>query len=81
MSISSVGMGDAAMGLCCSIREFRWQRIVGYDIAHAVPLTLVARLSHWWLGSTDWLLLVLLPSVLSRHFCSPLADGIWSRAS
>jgi hypothetical protein len=29
-------------------------RIVGSDIAHAVPLTLVAGLGHWALGSIDW---------------------------
>ncbi len=33
-------------------------RIVGTDIAHAVPLTLVAGMGHWWLGSVDWALLV-----------------------
>jgi uncharacterized membrane protein YfcA len=29
-------------------------RIVGSDIAHAVPLTLVAGTGHWMLGSVDW---------------------------
>jgi len=29
-------------------------RIVGTDIAHAVPLTLVAGLGHWLLGSVDY---------------------------
>lgn len=32
-------------------------RIVGADLAHAVPLTAVAGLGHWWLGSVDWVLL------------------------
>ena len=32
-------------------------RIVGSDIAHAVPLTLVAGIGHWFIGSLDWLLL------------------------
>ena len=32
-------------------------RIVGSDIAHAVPLTLVAGLGYWWLGAIDWRLL------------------------
>jgi hypothetical protein len=32
-------------------------RIVGSDIAHAVPLTFVAGIGYWWLGSTDWRLL------------------------
>jgi uncharacterized protein len=28
--------------------------IVGSDIAHAVPLTLVAGAGHWALGAVDW---------------------------
>ena len=32
-------------------------RIVGSDIAHAVPLTLLAGAGHWYLGSVDWSLL------------------------
>jgi uncharacterized membrane protein YfcA len=36
--------------------------IVGSDIAHAVPLTLIAGIGHWWLGSVD---LPLLSSLLS----------------
>ena len=33
-------------------------RLVGSDIAHAVPLTLIAGAGHWWLGSVDLSLLV-----------------------
>ncbi len=32
-------------------------RIVGSDIAHAVPLTLLAGAGHWYIGSVDWSLL------------------------
>ncbi len=32
-------------------------RIIGSDIAHAVPLTLVSGLGHWWLGDVDFALL------------------------
>jgi uncharacterized membrane protein YfcA len=32
-------------------------RIVGSDIAHAVPLTLLAGAGHWYLGSINWGLL------------------------
>jgi hypothetical protein len=32
-------------------------RVVGSDIAHAVPLTLLAGAGHWYLGSIDWTLL------------------------
>jgi uncharacterized protein len=44
-------------------------RIVGSDIAHAVPLTLAAGLGHWMLGSIDWhifasLLLGSIPGIL-----------------
>jgi uncharacterized protein len=31
--------------------------LVGSDIAHAVPLTLIAGVGHWLLGSVDWVLL------------------------
>lgn len=29
-------------------------KIVGSDIAHAVPLTLIAGAGHWMMGSVDW---------------------------
>jgi uncharacterized membrane protein YfcA len=29
-------------------------KIVGSAIAHAVPLTLIAGLGHWMMGSVDW---------------------------
>jgi uncharacterized membrane protein YfcA len=32
-------------------------RIVGSDIAHAVPLTLVAGIGHWATGAIDWRLM------------------------
>ena len=54
MSISSVGAG--AIGVTCLILlypKLPTARIVGSDIAHAVPLTLVAGIGHWLLGSID----------------------------
>ena len=46
--------------------------IVGSDIAHAVPLTLVAGIGHWALGSVDWalmgvLLIGSLPGIIDRQ--------------
>ncbi len=35
-------------------------RIVASDIAHAVPLTLIAGAGHWWLGDINWGLLAAL---------------------
>ena len=29
-------------------------RIIGSDIAHAVPLTLIAGVGHWIIGTVDW---------------------------
>jgi uncharacterized membrane protein YfcA len=58
VSISSVGAG--ALGVTAIILLYPrlpTARIVGSDIAHAVPLTLVAGLGHWMLGSIDWHLL------------------------
>jgi uncharacterized protein len=55
VSISSVGAG--AIGVTFLILlypKLSMARIVGSDIAHAVPLTLVAGTGHWILGSIDW---------------------------
>jgi uncharacterized protein len=66
VSISSVGAG--AIGVTALILlypQLPTARIVGSDIAHAVPLTLVAGIGHWWLGSInlDLLIPLLLGSV------------------
>lgn len=58
VTISSVGAG--ALGTAALVFLYPRMsavRIVGSDIAHAVPLTLVAGLGHWWLGNVDWSLL------------------------
>src|SRR5271169_5182985 len=58
VSISSVGAG--ALGVTAIILLYPrlpMARLVGTDIAHAVPLTLVAGIGHWVLGSIDWHLL------------------------
>ncbi len=54
VSLSSVGAG--AIGVTCLLLlypKLPAVKIVGSDIAHAVPLTLVAGLGHWLLGSFD----------------------------
>jgi len=58
VSISSVGAGAIGVtALVLLYPHLPMRRIVGSDIAHAVPLTLVAGIGHWILGSTDWHLL------------------------
>ena len=56
-------------------------RIIGSDIAHAVPLTLVAGLAHWWMGDVNWLLLITLligsiPGIIIGSLLAPrLPEG------
>jgi uncharacterized membrane protein YfcA len=58
VSISSVGAGAIGVtALVLLYPELPIVSIVGSDIAHAVPLTLIAGAGHWWLGSVDWKLL------------------------
>ena len=58
VSISSVGAGAIGVtALVLLYPELPLASIVGSDIAHAVPLTLVAGAGHWWLGSVNWSLL------------------------
>lgn len=58
VSISSVGAGAIGVtALVLLYPHLSMRRLVGSDIAHAVPLTLVAGIGHWILGSTDWHLL------------------------
>lgn len=55
VSISSVGAG--AIGVIALVMLYPHMpiaKIVGSDIAHAVPLTLIAGLGHWLMGSVDW---------------------------
>jgi len=55
VTISSVGAG--AIGLVALLMlypQMPMARVVGSDIAHAVPLTLIAGLGHWGMGAVDW---------------------------
>jgi len=83
VSISSVGAG--ALGVTALLTlypKLPVVRIVGSDIAHAVPLTLLAGLGHWWIGSVDWLLLMSLligslPGIIIGSKLAPkLPEGV-----
>ena len=59
VSLSSVGAGAIGVtALLILYPKLPTVRIVGSDIAHAVPLTLIAGAGHWWIGSVDWSLFV-----------------------
>jgi uncharacterized protein len=58
VSISSVGAGAVGVtALLLLYPRLPMARIVGSDIVHAVPLTLVAGIGHWVMGSIDWQLM------------------------
>jgi hypothetical protein len=55
VTISSVGAGAiGVVALLLLYPHLPVAKIVGSDIAHAVPLTLIAGLGHWMMGSVDW---------------------------
>jgi uncharacterized protein len=59
VTISSVGAG--ALGVIALIMlypQMPMAKVVGSDIAHAVPLTLIAGLGHWGMGAVDWHIIV-----------------------
>jgi len=59
VSISSVGAGAlGVVALVLLYPRMPMAKIVGSDIAHAVPLTLAAGLGHWVMGSVDWTIIV-----------------------
>ena len=83
VSLSSVGAGALGVtALFFLYPKLPARRIVGADLAHAVPLTLAAGLGHWWLGSIDWTLLGTLlagslPGIfVGSHFASRIPDRV-----
>lgn len=61
VTLSSVGAGVLGTALLLILYpQLSPVKVVGTEIAHAVPLTLVAGIGHIWLGNVDFLLLVAL---------------------
>jgi uncharacterized protein len=59
VTISSVGAGAIGMTVLLALYpRMPTVRLVGSDIAHAVPLTFIAGTGHMLMGGVDWLLLV-----------------------
>ena len=58
VSVSSVGAGALGVtALFFLYPRLSAARVVASDLAHAVPLTLVAGCGHWLFGTVDWALL------------------------
>jgi uncharacterized protein len=82
VSISSVGAGAIGVTVLLMLYpKLPTVKIVGSDIAHAVPLTLIAGAGHWFIGTIDWSLLVslLIGSIPGIAIGSQLASRVPDR--
>jgi uncharacterized protein len=58
VTTTSIGAGAVGVTVLLLLHpKMSAGRVVGSDIAHAVPLTLLAGAGHWYLGSINWGLL------------------------
>ena len=58
VALTSVGAGALGMTVLLILYpKMDVAKLVGSDIAHAVPLTLLAGVGHWMMGSVNWELL------------------------
>jgi uncharacterized protein len=79
VSLTSVGAGAVGMAVLRRLYpRMPTVRLVGSDIAHAVPLTLLAGSGHWLLGDVNWALLgsLLLGSIPGIIVASRLAHRV-----
>src|SRR5690606_3169924 len=85
VTVSSVGAGAIGVtALLMLYPHLPMSRIVGSDIAHAVPLTLVGGFGHWAIGDVDPILLGNLligsfPGVIIGSYMSSRATDKWLR--
>lgn len=86
VTLSSVGAGAlGAVMLIALYPGIPALKVAGIDIAHAVPLTLVAGLGHWWLGNVDFglagnLLAGSVPGIIAGSlFAGRLPDAVVRR--
>jgi uncharacterized membrane protein YfcA len=83
VTTSSVGAGAIGMTVLLALYpKMPTVRLVGSDIAHAVPLTFIAGFGHWLMGGVDWLLLTSLligslPGIaIGSHFAARVPDRV-----
>jgi len=83
VTATSVGAGAIGVTVLLLLHpKMPVARVVGSDIAHAVPLTLLAGVGHWFLGSIKWsllgtLLIGSLPGIVVGSYLAGRArDGV-----
>jgi len=58
VTLTSVGAGALGVTVLLALYpKLEIKDIVGSDIVHAVPLTLIAGMGYWWIGEVDWSML------------------------
>jgi uncharacterized membrane protein YfcA len=78
VTLTSVGAGALVAVMLALVYPLRMnaRTIVGTDIVHAIPLTLVAAIGHSWLGNVDaWLLASLLLGSIPGIIVGSLVTG------
>lgn len=82
VTLSSVGAGAIGAAVLMSLYpHLPSHKVVGIDIAHAVPLTFIAGIAHLWLGNVDFVLLVclLIGSLPAIHLGTQIGSRIPSK--
>lgn len=82
VSITSVGAGALGATMLLAIYPLKMtpRRLVGTDIVHAVPLTVVAGLGHLWMGNVNFpllgsLLVGSIPGILIGSYLATRVSG------
>ncbi len=84
VTLTSIGAGALGTVMLVYLYPLRLtpKLLVGTDLAHAIPLALIAGLGHLWLGNVDWvllgnLLLGSIPGVIVGSLLSTRMPGAW----
>ena len=81
MTLSSVGAGALAAAILLTVySQNRAVKIIGSDIAHAVPLTFIAGLGYLFAAYVDLLLSLLITSLPAIALGSRFSDPVPEKA-
>jgi len=86
VTLTSIGAGALGAAMLIALYPLRMtaKRLVGTDIVHAVPLTVVAGLGHLWMGNVDVqllgsLLIGSIPGIIVGSLLATQLSGGWIR--
>jgi uncharacterized membrane protein YfcA len=77
VTLTSVGAGALGVTILLILYpNLDVREIVGSDIVHAVPLTLIGGMGYWFIGEIDWLMLLTLlvgsiPGIVAGSLLAP----------